>query len=389
MQDDSFDRLLRQRLSRDATEGVCPDPSLLAAFADGALSQDERRDLQAHASACARCSAELTLLATTADVPGPQPAPSAGRRFPVPWRWAVPLATAVLVFVVWTETERREPQNEPTTAKPAASAPAGGESVAQRSVPDGLTAPPPPVEPSKAAPAGDRGLAKREQPAPVAEPGRAQGYEPSSTDDDTVGGTLEESERQSKAAAATPPAGQPDAQPRAPAPLASTDAARERRSEAPAEEDRAPVPAAPEESAANAETVQLEAAQDPAAHELRRDAVPDLVMVEAPDGVRVRVSAAGIERSTDGGTTWQREREAPPAAIRLGVCLNAAACWLGGDAGLILRREPSGRWVESRLPVRATVIRLDAQDAARATATLASGRRFATADGGRTWSPLP
>ena len=49
----------------------------------------------------------------------------------------------------------------------------------------------------------------------------------------------------------------------------------------------------------------------------------------------------------------------------------------------------SGRWIESRLPFDAAVAVIEARDALRAIVTTSEGGRFTTADGGRTWSPMP
>jgi photosystem II stability/assembly factor-like uncharacterized protein len=111
--------------------------------------------------------------------------------------------------------------------------------------------------------------------------------------------------------------------------------------------------------------------------------------VSATDRVQVRVIGGNVERSVDAGTTWTTERRRLPAVVTVGACPSADICWLAGDSGYVLRREPTGRWIDARLPVDSRVTAISAADGLRAAATTEDERRFTTGDGGRTWTPAP
>ena len=113
------------------------------------------------------------------------------------------------------------------------------------------------------------------------------------------------------------------------------------------------------------------------------------LVVRASDLIQVRVNGDRIERTSDGGTTWQTERSGLSSPMLAGACVSTDVCWLGGAGGHVLRREPGGRWVEGRIPSDARVAAIDARDASRAIVTVSDGRRFRTSDGGQSWTPAP
>jgi photosystem II stability/assembly factor-like uncharacterized protein len=72
--------------------------------------------------------------------------------------------------------------------------------------------------------------------------------------------------------------------------------------------------------------------------------------------------------------------------IRAGAAPEARVCWLAGAAGVVLRTIDGTTWTRMTLPEPADFIAIQASDAAHATVTDAAGRRFATIDGGATWT---
>jgi photosystem II stability/assembly factor-like uncharacterized protein len=110
--------------------------------------------------------------------------------------------------------------------------------------------------------------------------------------------------------------------------------------------------------------------------------------VAASGNIQFRVSAAGIDRSTDGGQTWTSEFTDPAVAISVVSCAAAQACWAAACAGRVLRRQADGTWIPRSLPTASDVIAVEPADANRAAVTLADGRRFRTADGGVTWTEI-
>src|SRR5580693_8702992 len=64
-QDKRLDAMIRTGLASglDASGAACPDPDLLAAFAENTLASDERAKWNAHFAGCAICQRQLAALA--------------------------------------------------------------------------------------------------------------------------------------------------------------------------------------------------------------------------------------------------------------------------------------------------------------------------------------
>jgi len=109
---------------------LCPDPEMLAAYHDGALSSEERNLWKQHVLSCDRCQLVLAHLETPLDIPihleagesveASQPAMSAARTLPpVPsarpsplhtlrWLWLVPAGAIAATLVAWVSFEERK-----------------------------------------------------------------------------------------------------------------------------------------------------------------------------------------------------------------------------------------------------------------------------------------
>src|SRR5437899_3075935 len=98
-------RLLREMLqARTAAtrSGECLDADTVAAWADEALSREERAAAEQHAADCPRCQALVAAMARATP-------PTAARSW---WRapiigWLVPVAAAMAVLLLWTSEPRR------------------------------------------------------------------------------------------------------------------------------------------------------------------------------------------------------------------------------------------------------------------------------------------
>jgi hypothetical protein len=93
-----------------------------------------------------------------------------------------------------------------------------------------------------------------------------------------------------------------------------------------------------------------------------------------------------IEKSEDGGATWKPEYLETRALILAGAAPTAQICWLVGVNGIILRTTNGAHWKTIRPPVGADFVRVEAEDGLTATVTATDGRKFATVDGGKSWS---
>jgi photosystem II stability/assembly factor-like uncharacterized protein len=107
------------------------------------------------------------------------------------------------------------------------------------------------------------------------------------------------------------------------------------------------------------------------------------------DGQNIwRVGIDGIERSTDKGRMWIRDQVPDAVNITAGSAPSASVCWMVGRSGLVLRYVASSGWARTTSPAPVDFVAVSARDAERAVVTAADGRRFETADGGRTWRPV-
>ena len=93
----------------------------------------------------------------------------------------------------------------------------------------------------------------------------------------------------------------------------------------------------------------------------------------------------GVQRSTDGGLTWQTQTTGVAVGLTAGSAPSPSVCWLVGRGGAVLRLVDGRTWQRLNFgePIDLTAIR--AADDQHATVVAADGRTFATSDGGRTW----
>jgi photosystem II stability/assembly factor-like uncharacterized protein len=106
------------------------------------------------------------------------------------------------------------------------------------------------------------------------------------------------------------------------------------------------------------------------------------------------VPPTGIQRSTDGGTTWfvvdplpvaTRASNGTTTVLTAGSSPSRDICWIVGRAGVVLLSTNGATWQRRPFAEAVDLTDVRAADAARAIVTTADGRQFATADGGITW----
>ena len=361
-------RLLRETLrdaAATAASPACLDADTLAAWADGTLRAADRAAAESHAASCARCQAMLAAMALTAP-------PAAARHWwrPATYKWLVPLAAAAAAAVLWVAIP--SPPVLPQTAAPpapfiATAAPAASEPRAAemptvptvRRTPETTTPTTPTVrqKPDTTEATALRDLAASSPSLPSSSPIRVDAF----------------------ASSPVPPAPPPPASPQPSAtPQAASDAL------APRAVTEA-VGAAPNAN----ESVQLrrERAAAPAqAFAKTTAAAPDIV---SPDrSVRWRIRTPGsVDRSTDGGLTWQTQATGVATPLVSGASPSAAICWVVGPGGVVLRSTDGATWQRVGLSDAIDLIAIRASDAANASVTTADGRIFTTGDGGKTWRP--
>jgi hypothetical protein len=348
----------------------CFDADMLAAWSDGTLSRRDRAVAESHAATCERCQAMLAAMAKIAE---PLPARKWWQASTV--RWLVPIAVVpALAVVVWMNVpaERQAATAPPRSDVNAPSAPAA---VAETQ-PAKVAAPT-----AKDARTIERADTKRrEQPTARADkqsaPAPAADAAPSATQ---------------PASSAPQPAPSSAVQPQDAA--AQTFRTRDAAASAPAQASpgqppsiqptREQAPAELRSAAARglAETVVI---SPPQAITGKSSA---FLAIQSPNqNVRWRIVAGTIvERSTDGGTTWQAQSTGAPVRLTAGAAPAPTICWLVGPGGVVLVSRDGRTWERVAFPETIDLTAILAVDGSNATATAADGRVFSTTDGGKTW----
>jgi len=329
--DATVDRLLAGAMARRSEDsaGGCLDADTLAAWGDNALDAGERAAAEAHAADCARCQALLAAMVKTA----PATPDAAASLWRVPsLRWLVPLTAAAAAAIVWIVVP---PRGRPTNV--------GQISQSVESIPPPAAAATDVVAPSSTPVVSSR--ARREQEAPQEKDVEADGKSPAT----------------------------PRANAVADAPTRSAGARLERVQTA--AEAAASAPAAP-----------------PAAQAARAFAfgAPETVVVSSNPASRWRLLPGGaVQRSADGGSTWQTQDTGVSEALSAGASPSPSVCWLVGPRGIVLLSTDGRSWKRVALPEAVQLVAVRATDDQSATVTAADGREFVTDDGGQTWWRAP
>jgi hypothetical protein len=110
------------------------------------------------------------------------------------------------------------------------------------------------------------------------------------------------------------------------------------------------------------------------------------VAIMAKIGPLYRITSDGtVERSNDGGATWQPERLKTNSAIMALSAPLDKICWLVGRGGTILLTRNGKSWKKISPPVEIDLVGVTAQDEHSATVTAIDGRQFSTEDAGKNW----
>jgi hypothetical protein len=315
----------------------CLSAEVIGAWLEDALLPHERALAEAHVAGCERCLAILGTAARTM--------PVASR---TPWwrsvttvRWLVPATAVAAAVTLWVAVDRR--------SRP-------GEVVSGPVAVDQVAAPRPKLEPPP-------------QPQAMAEPARKPDVESRQAVPET--------------------------------PRSTSPAEPQRRSEAPeadkAREQKGERAAALKDTGALSETVSgapAVAAPPPAqaAERLMRAPqrldgfAPTTFDVRSPDpAIRWRVTGSSIQRSLDGGLSWESLTGAPRGALLAGSAPSPTVCWLVGRAGAVLVTTDGRTWRQASVPVDADLTLVAAESARAAAVTTSDGRTYRTEDGGATW----
>ena len=119
------------------------------------------------------------------------------------------------------------------------------------------------------------------------------------------------------------------------------------------------------------------------------------IQATAPFGATVwRAGKSGrIERSADAGETWVMQTSPSQEDWLAGVAVSDTVCWVAGRNGSIARTTDGEIWERVAPPAQFATdgaklpdwTGITARDAQSATITASDGRKFSTADRGKTW----
>lgn len=329
MKDDPIDRLLDRTLGARAevrASSGCLGPDELAAWTEGTLPARERAVAEAHAAGCDRCLAVLAAMAKTDPPPAPSQAPAW-----LSFRWLAPLATAAVAVTAWIVTQappvgHLPPRSPEASSSADARLSAESEAVEEQGAPRERANDR--LEPKTAAP-------RTPARAPAAQPA------PESKEENREPRQLADSPAGNIPAAAGPPAA---------APL-----------RADAFEERA---------------------------QAKESAPAGGRIVSSPDpDVRWRISGGTVERTDDGGRTWQPQLTNSNVELLAGAAPSSTVVWIVGRKGAVLLSAHGQAWQRSTVPDAVTdLVAVTADDDSTATVTTADGRRYRTTDAGRTWT---
>jgi len=120
------------------------------------------------------------------------------------------------------------------------------------------------------------------------------------------------------------------------------------------------------------------------------DQASTMSVIKTPDpSVVWRIVAEGfVERSEDSGETWKGQSPYPNARFLAGAAPTAKICWLVGRDGVIVLTTDAKHWRKIEPPVSVDLFGVTAESASVAVVTVADGRKFATSNGGKAWSPV-
>jgi hypothetical protein len=311
---------------------------------DDVLLPHEREAAEAHAAGCDRC---LAVLAATAQTT-PEGGESAWWHSLVRARWLVPVTAGAAALTLWIAVDRRAVSDAP---RPEAA------------VADRLSAPA--SEPVQPAPDPEQKAAS--QPSATPAPPERQLQAPALRE-------YRRREADADAAAAEAPAERD----RADAPALKAPAAKEEQGRVAAP---APPPPVADEPVAVTQAPEAALTRD----RVQRFAAP-AVEVRAPDPqVRWRVAADTIQRSVDGGLSWEAQISTAGVSLLAGSAPSSTSCWFAGRGGAVFVTADGVTWRRVTAPTSEDLTAVAAEDARAATVTTAAGTVYRTSDGGATW----
>jgi hypothetical protein len=419
--------LLRHSLSDSA--GACPEPEILAAYFERSLDADETRRYELHFSQCARCREQLAAMHRAGE---PAPAGAAQSHTHSHWAWLWDwrfLAPAVAMLVIAAVWMAHQSTSKPVAENSAQSLVA----MSRPSEPPAAPLPPPAPAPeqysgsvsripNKALTAPNKSVDKAMKQSSASIESQAtsdekelasnqpmiarQQAELDQLKKDNISPKRDLADTTSGAAAGVPssrmsaPAAPAAAPPPSPAPepsrvnggaiggaISSNEIVASASEVTKAKPSASPTFVRPmtgqEQRQAIAQSEALTIG------DVERHSTGTIIKTPNPK-VMWRIAEVGfVERTINGGTSWQGQQPDPNAQLIAGSAPSAKVCWFVGIDGVILLTRDAQHWKRIPPPVPGDFAGIEALDDSSATVTTADGRKFATADAGGHWKLVP
>ncbi len=391
-------QIVRERLRTQAVVGEHPDANLLPAFAERALTEQERAQVLDHLSRCAECRQVVALSALPQVEEERRVAAAVASRSwwrsPVVHWGALTAAALVVLIAVGTRMRLREGHSASAPAVALSSNQAAQTPTMQ--APAVSQSPPEQKESRKLVQTG--GTVGRAETFNGRRPmGAVSGGKVASRDTVATGGSAPSPVATSNAAAAPAP---PPAALKKVAPPAGADAIQGPPLEKQRKIDQAQVQAVPVPSttpkqaveAAGSAGVTASAAPAPKSEAAALSQRSGAGFARrAPLSPRWSVSDSGaLQRSFDGGRRWKE------VAVAEGVTFRAVAVvvndvWAGGSGGALFHSADGGEhWARVRIQANGRtpsgdIVRIEFTDARDGVVATSTGETWTTSDAGATW----
>jgi len=362
---------------------------------DGGLTAPERARAQAHVADCLRCQAMVGAMARITEAVPPVKAESRLRLW---LTWLAPFAAAAAAVIIWVaipgsnlDTRVATPQAPPTAAS------GSGRTEAKQQT----------VAPETPAPQVSTAAREITQERAKEEVRRDAAPQPTAMNDAAVSPNgLDKAAAQGTAAGTVTVAGNaplvtPSAGPTAAAgggggggaAAVQAPASLDRLGGGPSPGavgevttltgERPAAPAAPRAQGGAASANALAGVRSA----FRQEAAVEIL--SSDPSIRWRLSGANVERSTNGGTSWELTRTGVSTRLTAGAAVSPTTIWVVGEAGLVLLSTDGRTWRRVPFPQITNLSAIRARDARSVTVAAADGRIFSTTDAGATWIPGP
>jgi photosystem II stability/assembly factor-like uncharacterized protein len=151
----------------------------------------------------------------------------------------------------------------------------------------------------------------------------------------------------------------------------------------------APAPATAPQAVAESTASSAVAAPEMLSARARAESGNTMIVSSNP-GSRWRIVPDGaVQRSSDGGSTWQTQQTGVSVTLIAGASPSPSVCWLVGPAGIVLLSADGRSWRRVAFPEETDLVKVEATDDKTATVASLDGRAFTTDDGGVTWKRAP